>query len=99
MILPHTPGTMQLTPSNKPCGIVHVEAGNNVYLPLERAEVHADIVDGAYCQTRAIHWTLITVLSFRSGDNHSAVLAVLAFDAVTGEICFPCALSRRRVWL
>ena len=32
--------------TDKPCGIVHVEAETNVYLPLEWTEVHADVVDG-----------------------------------------------------
>ncbi|KIP07111.1 hypothetical protein PHLGIDRAFT_118361 [Phlebiopsis gigantea 11061_1 CR5-6] len=35
---------MQLK-SDKPCGIVHIDAGSDVYLPLERTEVHADVVD------------------------------------------------------
>ena len=30
---------------NQPCGIVHNETGHEVYLPLEHAEVHADVVD------------------------------------------------------
>lgn len=32
----------------RPCGIVYVESDSEVYLPLEHAEVHADIVDGSY---------------------------------------------------
>lgn len=38
---------MQLK-SDKPCGVVYVEAGTHLYLPLEWTEVHADIIDGAY---------------------------------------------------
>jgi hypothetical protein len=36
-------------PTSRPCGIVHVsvqQPTTEVYLPLEKAEVHADIVDG-----------------------------------------------------
>ena len=38
---------MQLK-SDQPCGIVHVEAGTSIWLPLEWTEIHADIVDGGY---------------------------------------------------
>ena len=39
--------TMQLTTISKPCGIVVVSAVYDyVYLPLQSAEVHADVVDG-----------------------------------------------------
>ena len=38
---------MQLK-SDKPCGVVYIEAGTHLYLPLEWTEVHADIIDGAY---------------------------------------------------
>lgn len=39
--------TMQIRASNKPCGVVHFESGNQAYLPFEYVQVHADIVDGA----------------------------------------------------
>ena len=38
---------MQLTTTSKPCGIVVVSAVyDDAYLPLQSAEVHADVVDG-----------------------------------------------------
>ncbi|KIP03491.1 hypothetical protein PHLGIDRAFT_121530 [Phlebiopsis gigantea 11061_1 CR5-6] len=47
---------MQLK-SDKACGVVYVEAGTHLYLPLEWTEVHADIIDVSALVTVTQHFS------------------------------------------
>jgi hypothetical protein len=62
-------------PTSRPCGIVHVsvqQPARDVYLPLERAEVHADIVDG----TLPLFISFIHLLTLDTPVPVSAIVTV-----------------------
>ena len=84
-----------------PCGIQYMQLNKNsfstVTLPLERVDVHAEIVDGAWkaCMWRHYHFNGPHSLSY--SDRDADLLAGFADAYLSGTLCLPGSSARSSV--
>ena len=69
---------MRIPHTTKPCGIVYVGAGTEAFLPLERVEVHVDVVDGMYSFSHFVS-SRLTSSSVCTCDSLPAFLAMFTY--------------------